>query len=156
MRSRSSSVNRNRQCGDGGQQQVGLAQRPVGEPGPQPVAGVPGLVAVVVSQPERGRDQGGVVLDVRAHDQHVARFERRIVSEQADEHLAEHFDLPFRAVAGVDLQGSVGGIQARPGLAGRLDRVVLQRPLQPPEQRCWTCRQRVVKVIDGLSAGRYP
>ena len=55
---------------DSGEQRVGLAQRPVGEPDPEPVAGVAVLVGRgVVGQAERRGDQRRVVLDVRAHDE---------------------------------------------------------------------------------------
>jgi hypothetical protein len=74
------------------------------------VAGV-GVGAVClridVSEPERRGDQRRVVLDVRAHDQDVARLERVVVGEQADEHLAQHLDLALRAMAGVHLQAAV-------------------------------------------------
>jgi hypothetical protein len=59
---------------------------------------------VVVLQAERGRDERRVVLDVGAHDQDVARLQRRVVGEQAGDHVAEHLDLPGRAVAGVHLE----------------------------------------------------
>ena len=116
-----------------GEQRVGLGQRPVGQPDPQLVAGVPADVA----HPERGRDQRRVGLDVGAHHQDVARLEGRVVGEQAEHHLAQHLDLAGRAVAGVHLDrvvvgaeragrrvdGGVGGdVVLQPAEQGRLGR----------------------------------
>ncbi len=84
-----------------------------------------GLVGGVVGKPERRGDQRCVVLDVRAHDQHVARLERGVVGEQADEDLAQHLDLTLRAVAGVHLQGPVTGVELWFRMRNRLG-VVLQ------------------------------
>ena len=60
-----------------------------------------------VGEAERRGDQRCVVLDVRAHDQDVARLQGVVVGEQADQHLAQHLDLALLAVAGVHLQAAV-------------------------------------------------
>ena len=77
-------------------------------------------------------------LDVRAGDEDVARFQRRVVGEQAEHDLAEHLDLPVRAVAGVHLDGPVVG--GEHVVVGR-GAVVADVALQPPEQR----RRRIVR-----------
>ena len=141
---------------NGGEQRVGLAQGAVGEADPEPVTGVAVLVGRgVVSKAERRGDQRRVVLDVRAHDQHVAWFEGGVLGKQADEHLAQHLDLPLGPVAGVYLQGSVGWIEERSRRRDRV-RVILQGLLQPPEQGQWTLSERMVMVLDGLRSGGDP
>ena len=66
-----------------------------------------------VGEPEAGRDQRRVGLDVGAHHEDVARLEGRVVLEQPDQHLAQHVDLAGRAVAGVHLHAAVGRRRAR-------------------------------------------
>ncbi len=51
---------------------------------------------------ESGLDQRGEGFDVRAHDDHVARLQRRVVCEQVQDLVAEDFDLAGAAVARVD------------------------------------------------------
>ena len=154
MSSRSSSVNPNRArtgaaCArlstslDGGpaagqreqlrrdaEQRVGLDERAVGEPHPQPVRGV--HARDHVAEPEARDDQRRVGLDVRAHDEDVARFERVVVGEQAEQNLAENVDLAGRAVAAVHLHRAVVGRSVRPsrphGVGGDVG-------LQPAQQR---------------------
>ena len=73
----------------------------------EPVAGVPRRRHSSSAEPERRRDQRREGLDVRAHDEDVARLQRRVVGEQAEQHLAQHLDLAVRAVAGVHLDAPV-------------------------------------------------
>ena len=87
------------------EQRVGLDERAVGEAHPQPVRRV--CAVHDVAEPEVCVDQRCVGLDVRAHHQDVARFQRGIVGEQAEQNLAEHVDLAGRTVAAVHLDGPV-------------------------------------------------
>ncbi len=91
------------QPGQGVQQGVGLPERAVGQPHPQPVAGVTGT-----GLPERRPHQRRVGLDVGTHDEHIARLEGRVLDEQVQQGLAQHLHLTGRAVAGVHLDGAVG------------------------------------------------
>ena len=52
-------------------------------------------------------DQRRERLDVRAHHDHVARLERRVLLEQVQDRVAHHLDLARAAVAGVDLHAAV-------------------------------------------------
>ncbi len=86
-------------------------------------------------QPEAGRDQRGVGLDVGAHHEDVARLERRVVLEQADQHLAQHVDLPRRAVTGVHLEAPVARVVTAAGALVDRRRVVgPQVVLKQPEE----------------------
>ena len=87
------------------EQRVGLGQRAVGEPDPQPVCGMRAVHHV--AEPEVGDDQRRIGLDVGAHHHDVARLQRRVVGQQAEQHLAQHVDLPRRAVAAVHLHRAV-------------------------------------------------
>ena len=111
------------------EQRVGLDERAVGEPHPQPVRGMRAVHHV--AEPEVRVDQRRVGLDVRAHHQDVARLQRRVVGEQAEQHLAQHVDLAGRAVAAVHLDGAVVVVQ-RPAV--RPDGVGGDVGLQPAEQ----------------------
>ena len=71
-------------------------------------------------------------LDVRAGDEDVARFQRRVVGEQAEHDLSEDLDLTVRTVAGVYLDGPVVG--GEHVVVGR-GPVVADVALQTPEQR---------------------
>ena len=93
------------QLGQHGEQRVGLPQRAVGEADAQLGRRVRGVV--LAADRERRRDDRRERLDVRAHDEHVARLEGRVVGEQADDDLAEHLDLTGAAVAGVHLDAAV-------------------------------------------------
>ena len=78
-----------------GEHRVGLPQGAVGEPDPQPVAGVRGRRLLGRrAEPERGGDQRRERLDVGAHHHDVARLQGRVVGEQPEQHLAQHLDLP--------------------------------------------------------------
>ena len=99
------------------EQRVGLHERPVGEPHPQPVRGVHALDHV--AEAEARDDQRCVGLDVRAHDEDVAGFERVVVGEQAEQNLSEHVDLAGRAVAAVHLHRTVVAAQ-RPAVGPQL------------------------------------
>ena len=99
---------------DDGQQGVGLRERAVGEPHLQPVPGMPRTLAGLGDGPaeaERRLDQRGVRLDVGAHHEDVARLERGVVGEQAEDDLAQHLDLPGGPMAGVHLHAAIGGVE---------------------------------------------
>ncbi len=117
------------QLGQHGEQGIGLPQRAVGEADAQLGCWVGGVV--LAADREGGRDDRGERLDVRAHDEHVARLEGGVVGEQADDHLAEHLDLPGAAVAGVHLDAAVVVGQL---WRARVDSVVGEVLLEPAEQ----------------------
>ena len=107
------------QLGGDRQQRVGLDQGPVGQLDTEPVRGM--RVAHDLPEAEVRRDQRGVSLDVGAHDEDVAGLQCLVVGEQAEQHLAQHVDLPGRAVTGVHLHRAVTGLQRtalRPNLIG--------------------------------------
>ena len=56
-------------------------------------------------------DQRREDLDVGAHDDDVARLERRVVGEQVEDRVAHDLDLAGAAVAGVHLQASIVRLQ---------------------------------------------
>ena len=116
------------QTADDGEQRVGLGQRPVGQPDPEPVTGVP----ADVTHPERGGHQRRVGLDVGAHHEDVARLQGRVVVEQAEHHLAQHLDLARGPVAGVHLDRPVARVDA--ALVGRRYGVGRKIGLQPAEE----------------------
>jgi hypothetical protein len=95
---------------------VGLAQRAVGEPDAQVgrLIGAALLVLVGCGGPERRVHERRERLDVRAHDDHVARLERRVLLQQVQQGVAQDLDLPRAAVAAVDLDAAVAGGQQRP------------------------------------------
>ena len=126
-----------------GENRIGLVQGTIREPDPKAMAGMPEHVL-----PERGPDQRGVRLDVGAHDEHVARFESRIVLEEMQEAFAQDLHLAGRSVAGVNLDGRVGralGERGRP--------VVPDVRLQAPQQGVAGRRPLVVEVVD-VEAGQ--
>ena len=84
---------------------IGLGQRAVSQLDAQPVCGM--RVAGQFTKSEVGDDQRRVGLDVGTHHHDVARLERRVIGQQAEQHFAQHVDLPGRAVAAVHLNGSV-------------------------------------------------
>ena len=94
------------------EQRVHPAQGAVGQPHPDPVAGVLGL-GVVVGQSERRRDERREPLDVGAEHHDVARFQGRVVVEQPHQQLPQHLDLALRTVGGVHLQAAVVRVQQR-------------------------------------------
>ncbi|CFS10451.1 hypothetical protein BN1213_03750 [Mycobacterium tuberculosis] len=118
------------QFGGHREQRIGLGQGAVGQTHPQPVCGV--AVAGHLTEAEAGDDQRCVGVDVGAHHHDVARLQRRVVLEEAEQHLAQHIDLPRRAVTGMDLHRSVGIRQATPGGSRRVAGDV---GLQPSQQR---------------------
>ena len=83
-------------------------------------------------QPEVRGDQRRVGLDVRAHHQNVARLQGLVVGEQAQQYLAQHVDLPGRAVTAVHLHGPVASGQ---NATVRTYRVGGDVGLQPAQQR---------------------
>ena len=64
-------------------------------------------VCVQLTETESRSDQRSVTLDIRAHHQDVARLQRGVVDQQAEQHLPQHVDLPGRAVAAVHLHRPV-------------------------------------------------
>ncbi len=92
---------------------VGLAQRAVGEPDLQLAGGVEWPVVEVV-RAERRLNQRREVLDVRAHDDDVARLERRVVRQQVQHRIAQHLDLAPPAVARVHADAVVVRREHRP------------------------------------------
>ncbi len=111
------------------EQRVGLHERPVSEAHPKLVRGMHALDHV--AEAEACDDQRRVGLDVRAHDEDVARFERLVVGEHAEQNLSENVDLARRAVAAVHLHRAVVGAQ-RPSVAPHL--VGGDVGLQPAQQ----------------------
>ena len=94
-----------------------------------------------LARAERRLDQRRERLDVRAHHDHVARLERRVVGEQVQDRVAQHLDLARAAVAGVDLHAAVVGVEqrARPS----------RRPAVASRTSAWMRReQRVAAVLD--------
>ena len=64
--------------------------------------------AVTLGAEREGRgDQRGERLDVRAHDEDVARLEPRVVRQQTEHDLAQHLDLTGAAVTRVNLHAAV-------------------------------------------------
>ena len=129
------------QRGGNAEERVGLGERPVGEPHPQPVGRM--TAGHDLTEAEARRDQRRVGLDVGAHDEDVARLEGRIVLEQAQQHLAQHVDLAGRAVTAVHLDRPV---RHRQRATRRPDRVGAQVGLEPAEQRVGRGGARVVMV----------
>ena len=121
------------QPGDHREHRVGLPQRPVGEPDPQPRVRGGGAAAASSSTARRRppRSSGCVGLDVRAHHHDVARLQGGVVGEQPEQHLAQHLDLALPPVAGVHLHRPVAEVASRPRGA-----VLPDVLLQPAEQRC--------------------
>jgi hypothetical protein len=118
------------------QHRVGLAQRPVGEPDPQVDPGRAragaacavrrrgtGSVGVVAGSvesfggTERGVDQRGERLDVGTHHDDVAGFQRGIGGQEVEDGIPHDFHLPAPAMAGVDGQAGVTGVEGRPVVA---------------------------------------
>ena len=127
------------QPGDDAEHGVGLAQRAVGEAHAQVRLGR------LVAGPEGGLDQRREGLDVRAHHDHVARLERRVLLELVQDRGPQDLDLARAPVAGVDLDAAVERVRrgraigADVGLkalqqrvARRLDRVVTVKGGQAP------------------------
>ena len=137
--------------GDDAEHRVRLAQRAVGEPhaqvGRADVVGQRvGLVLVGrhLARAERRLDERRERLDVRAHDDHVARLERRVVLEQVQDRVAEDLDLARAPVAGVDLDAAIVGSEpgarraCRAAAAGRLA-VRADVGLDAAQQRVGAC-----------------
>ena len=91
--------------------------------------------------PERRRDERREGLDVRAHHDDVARLQGGIGGQQAEDHVAHDIDLPGPAVAGVDLDAAIAGVDHRPA-----DRRQLAR----------RARIRLLQQRKGVAAGRSP
>ena len=108
------------QARDRAEDRVGLAQRAVGEPDAQVRRHEVGRARVRLvllhdrlAHAERGLDERRERLDVRAHDDHVARLERRVLGEQVQDRVAQHLDLARAPVAGVDLDAAVARVEHR-------------------------------------------
>ena len=114
------------QARDEAEHRVGLSQRAVGEADAQ--VGRAQLLRQVLELVVLGRDLAGAErradqrrerLDVRAHDDHVARLERRVLGELVQDRVAQHLDLAGAAVAGVDLDAAVAAeLEPLVGLTG--------------------------------------
>ena len=126
------------QPGDDAEHRVGLPQRAVGEPHAQVGRRALEGLDLVVTGAERRLDQWRERLDVRAHHDHVARLERRVVGKQVQDRVAQHLDLAGAAVAGVDLDAAVHGVRAAAVLAHVF--------LYPGEQRVGAGGDRVLVV----------
>ncbi len=92
-----------------------------------------------VAEPEVGDDQRCVGLDVRAHHQDVARLQRGVVGEQAEQHLAQHVDLAGGAVAAVHLHRAVI-VGQRTAVPGRTVLAAMSDCSQP--EQCVGVRSR--------------
>ncbi len=126
--------------------------------------------------PERRPHQRRERLHVRAHDQHVARLERRIRGERREQQIPQHLHLPRRAVTRVYLDtavrlrarfgGSVGthgslyrteqGVRGR--LTGKVSVAVQQRIqalLQLPDIAGQSRQQGVGDQIGGAVVGAW-
>ena len=98
-------------------------------------------VGLAVARPEGRRDERGERLDVRAQDDDVARLERRVGAQDAEDRLAQDLDLAVRTVAAVHADAAVVDRGAGRGRA-----VVAQVVLQLGEQRGRRRGRRVVPV----------
>ena len=100
-----------------------------------------------VAEPEVGVDQRRVGLDVGAHHQDVARLQRRVVGEQAEQHLAQHVDLSGLAVAACTCTERSPLVERAPlrpnGIGGDVG-------LQPAEQGVRIVRVSPAQVFVGL------
>ncbi len=112
-----------------GEQRVGLLERAVGEADPEPGRRVRGVL--LGAEGERRRDDRRERLDVGAHHEYVAWFERGVVGEQSDDDLSQDLDLSRLAVAGVHLDGAVVVVE---GWRVVLDSVVGEVLLEVAEQ----------------------
>ena len=112
------------------EQRVGLHQRPVREPHPQPVRGMHTFDHV--AEAEARDDQRRVGFDVRAHDEDVAGFQRLVVAEQAEQNLSQNVDLAGGPVTAVHLHRAVVGAKRPPVASHRVGGDV---GLQPAQQR---------------------
>ena len=99
---------------------------------------------------ERRVDQRRVRLDVRAHDDDVARLERRVVGKDVQERVAQHLDLAGAAVAGVDLEAAV----ERRVVVGVRGAVVADVGLQASEERVGSVCSLVVLMESVCVGGR--
>ena len=152
-------VGEDEQLGDDAEDRVGLSQRAVGEAHAQ--VGRPADVVVTRRLAERlgaerGVDQRGERLDVRAHDDDVARLERGVVGEEVEEGVAQHLDLTRPAVARVHLHAAVGRVEEQPAVGGIGERragrqaVGADVVLQATQQRRGVAVDRVVDLGVGL------
>ena len=92
-------------------------------------------------------DQRRERLDVGAHDDDVARLQRRIVGQRVQDRVAQHLDLAAAAVAGVDLDAAVGRRQLGRGLVG------VDRRLEPAEHGLASWSRGVVAVGEIVAQG---
>ena len=105
-------------------------------------------------------DQRGEGLDVGAHDDDVAGFERRVGGQEVEDGVAHHLHLPAPPVTGVDGQAGVAPVEDGPVVASG-QRQARRRPvgphvgLDPPQERGWVAGprlggiDRMVMVDDG-------
>lgn len=100
---------------------------------------------------ERGSDERGVCLHVRAHHDDVPQLEGRVVGEEAEQHLAEYLDLSVPAVARMHPDaGVVAAEHVRAG--GGL--VCMEIALESCKQGVWggRCFEVLVGVNHGVPA----
>ena len=142
------------EVGEGAEQRVGLAQRAVGEAVGEHRRARQRVLVVEAPGAEGGVQQRRVLVDVGAQDDDVARLERRVGGEQVADRVAEHLDLAPPAVAGVDLDRAVAGLDRRTGCAG--GGVVPDGVLEPsqPRPRPPSRRRRAVRDLGLGSRGQ--
>jgi hypothetical protein len=154
------------QLGDRAQDRVRLSQGAIGETHPQvrqpllfePILAVR-LLGLDPAGAEARLDQGGDGLDVRAHHDHVARLEGRVVLEQVQDRVADHLDLACAAVARVDLDAPIRGIELGPRVGRAGKRRAGRRAVGPDvvldqgQQRRAAARDLMVVVSAGRIAG---
>ena len=139
------------QLGDHPEEGVRLAQRPVGEPHPD-VGRALGALHVGPLLGEGRLHERREGLHVRAHHQDVARLQGRIVRQGVQDRVAHHLHLASAAVAGVDLQAPVGGVERHPLVGPAAERRPRRRPvgphagLEPGEQGAGLLVERPVVV----------
>ena len=152
-RRRDARVRELQQRRQGGQDGVGAGRRAVGDLHAQRPPGVGLHVGRRADRPEHRLHQRGERLDVGAHHDDVPRLQRRVVGEQTEQRVAQHLDLPGAAVAGVDLDGPVGGWRRRAG--------VVRAEREPAGRRARSSREPAPapsrpRAAGGAGASRAP
>ena len=107
-------------------------------PGPRagPADGGPdGRSARTEPSPNAADQQWRVRLDVRAHDEDVARLQRRVVLQRTGDQLPKDLDLTLRAVCRMDLDGAVVLASWRAPVQRVGDGVGPDVMLQPAQER---------------------
>lgn len=104
-----------------------------GEGDPGGAAPVPGRRRRRV---ENGLDQGRIPVHVRRHDQDIGGQQVRVFREEGKNLVVENLDFPHRAVAGVDLDGPVHGVD------GAFFRIRFQDPFPQVQDVRLDCPQQ--------------